>query len=113
MTAPSLSRRAVLRGMGGIALALPLLDAMRPRSAGAAPPHTPRFLLGFGGFSLATDHDSEPPLLLPQGYGPDYQLHPAAAGLEDLHDDLLWVSGLRIPKASRSDAIPPDRKSVV
>jgi hypothetical protein len=41
----NLSRRAVLRGLGGAALALPFLDAMLPRGAWSAGPDAPKRLL--------------------------------------------------------------------
>ena len=37
MKSNKLSRRALLRGAGGIAIALPLLEIMRPRTLAAAP----------------------------------------------------------------------------
>jgi len=43
-----ISRRALLRGAGGVAIALPLLEAMSPRRArGAAPAMAPRRMLNF------------------------------------------------------------------
>jgi hypothetical protein len=43
---PTLSRRTLLRGAGGVAIALPMLEAMAPRRASAAGP-APRRLLTF------------------------------------------------------------------
>jgi hypothetical protein len=104
---PRISRRALLRGLGGLALGLPLLDAMR---AGAeADPLTPppRYVLTFGAFSLCCDLGTEPALLQPEGVGPGYALHPTALGLSDLRDDLQWVSGLSIPRAGVGELPPP------
>ena len=48
-----LSRRALLRGLAGTALALPLLEAMGSRITTVTTPR--RYVLVFGGFSLGTD----------------------------------------------------------
>ncbi|MFM2161328.1 MAG: hypothetical protein RLZZ383_840, partial [Pseudomonadota bacterium] len=104
---PRISRRALLRGIGGLALGLPLLDAMR---AGAeADPSTPppRYVLTFGAFSLCCDNGTEPALLQPEGLGPDYVLHPTALGLSDLRAETQWVSGLSIPRAGVGELPPP------
>jgi hypothetical protein len=105
---PRMSRRALLRGIGGLALGLPLLDAMRRTDADAetpAPP--PRYVLTFGAFSLCCDHGTEPSLLLPEGLGAGYALHPTASGLADLRDQVQWVSGLTIPRAGTGELPPP------
>lgn len=104
---PLLHRRALLRGLGGLAIALPLLEAMRPKGAAAAADPVPlRYLLAFGGFSLATDNTNEPSLVLPYGEGRGYVLHETAAGLADLRDDLLWLTGVSIPRAAAGQPIP-------
>ena len=52
-----MSRRRFLRGMGGIALALPFLEIFMPkRTAGAAPTTKPmRYVFAFGGSSIGMD----------------------------------------------------------
>jgi hypothetical protein len=106
MTRWNLSRRTLLRGMGGLALGLPLLDAMRggAQADGVTPP--PRYLLTFGAFSLCCDQGTEPALLVPDGEGADYVLHPTAEGLADLRGDMQWVTGLSIPRAGVGE-LPP------
>jgi hypothetical protein len=52
-----ISRRTLLRGASGVALALPLLDAMRPRAARAQAAATPRrimFVFQANGDEVAT-----------------------------------------------------------
>ncbi len=49
-----ISRRQVLRGIGGVGVGLPVLEAMTPRQAHAATPPT-RFILAYGGSSMGTD----------------------------------------------------------
>ena len=52
----TLSRRSLLRGAGGVALALPLLESMLPHRARAAAATVPkRYVICFGGFSLTND----------------------------------------------------------
>lgn len=103
-----LDRRTLLRGLGGLAIGLPMLDVMRPRRSAAGEPEVPkRYLVGFGGFSLCMDHTTTPPLAVPAGVGRDYVLHPLAANLHDLHDDLLWLSGMSIPIAPAGGQPPP------
>ena len=83
------SRRALLRGAGGIALALPLLDAMIPARAHAEAALQPR-RLGF--------------IYFPNGYikaqwtpaseGAGYALSPALQPLSDFKDKFTVLSGL-------------------
>lgn len=101
-----LSRRTFLRGVGGLAIGLPLLDIMRPaKAANVLIPA--RYLLGFGGFSLSTDRSEEEPTLIPSGLGYPYQLHPTAMSLQDLKEEITWVSGLSIPRAGEGEDAPP------
>ncbi|MEL6185213.1 MAG: DUF1552 domain-containing protein, partial [Myxococcota bacterium] len=60
MTRHPLSRRAVLRGAGSIAIGLPFLEAMRPRGARAADPEPPvRALTVFFGLGVPREIQAE------------------------------------------------------
>jgi hypothetical protein len=81
-----LGRRAVLRGAGGLALALPWLDSLAPRSARAGGQGFPkRLVLWF------TANGTVRPSWTP---GPDFALSPILAPLAGHEADLLVVSGL-------------------
>jgi hypothetical protein len=86
-----LSRRTVLRG-GGVALTLPLLDAMTP--AFAAPRKTAK-ARRFVGVSLALGLHS--PFLVPTTSGTDYKPSPYLEPLQDLRDKFTVVSGTSHP----------------
>ncbi|MCB9664653.1 MAG: DUF1552 domain-containing protein [Alphaproteobacteria bacterium] len=103
---PRLSRRALLRGLGGTALALPWLEAMAAPGASSGPPL--RYVLGFGGFSLCADVGLEPMLLRPTDLGNGtYAMHTVARSLQDLAPHVSWVTGLRIPEAGSDGVVPP------
>ncbi len=90
-TGAKISRRKVLRG-AGIALGLPLLDAMTPafavdRSTGVAK----RFV----GISLSLGLHN--PNLVPQGAGKDYKASTYLKSLEDIRNDYTVVSGSSHP----------------
>jgi hypothetical protein len=82
-----LSRRTVLRG-AGVALALPLLEAMHPRRARAAGAIPKRFVTMF------TPNGTIYPNWVPTGTETSFTLSPILAPLEPYHDDLVVVSGL-------------------
>ncbi len=96
-----LARRTVLRGLGagGLALGLPLLDAMQDgrgrwyRSAEAAPVAAPVrfvfFLFSNGGGSQSLD------LWTPKGEGTGYSLSPTLEPLGDMKDRVSVLTGLR------------------
>ncbi|MDX1944191.1 MAG: DUF1552 domain-containing protein [Pirellulaceae bacterium] len=92
MTAPTLSRRLLLRG-SGVALALPLLDSMLPRRAqAAAAVEPPRRLLCINTtLGLHTEN------LFPKVAGRDYELSPYLAQIKDYRDDFTIFSGLSHP----------------
>ncbi len=101
MNAPRLARRTFLRGLGGTAIALPLLEAMieSPRLCQASTEAAPcRYLVGFGGYSLGTDGDSTPNAYLPTSLGAGYGLTEVLQPLADrgVHERVSVVSGLRI-----------------
>lgn len=82
-----LSRRTLLRGAGGIALALPFLDAMSPRLARAqtAPK---RFIVFFSANGTIVDQ------WRPSGGETDFTLSPILAPLEASRENLLILQGL-------------------
>ena len=92
-TGHHLDRRHFLRGMGGAALGLPLLEAMSPAFSRAQTVSSPkRFVtmcatLGFHG-----------PHLFPEKPGTDYQLTPYLEKLSDHRSDFTLFSGLSHPE---------------
>lgn len=90
-----LSRRAVLRGLGGVALGLPALEIMLPRRASAADDGPMRYLYAFGGSSLGTNADSVTPTTEGLGYALSRGLLPL--GDLGVQDRVSVVSGLTIP----------------
>ncbi|MCA9695179.1 MAG: DUF1552 domain-containing protein [Myxococcales bacterium] len=80
-----ISRRRLLRGAGGVALALPLLEIMRPRGAAAADDAPRRLILWF------TANGTVPASWVP---GPNFQLSPILEPLAPHKQDLLVLSGL-------------------
>lgn len=90
-----LPRRAFLRGLGGIAVALPALEIMLPRRASAADDGPMRYLFAFGGSSMGTDGDAITPSTQGQGYALSRGLQPL--GDLGIADRVSVVSGLTIP----------------
>ena len=88
-TGAKLSRRTVLRG-AGIAMGLPLLDAMNPAFA-AALPAPKRFV----GVSLALGLHG--PNLVPETAGRDYKPSAYLKNLQDIREDFTVVSGSSHP----------------
>ncbi len=86
-----LSRRTILRG-AGIAIALPWLEAMAPRSRGdeksplVAQPR--RFVF------IYTPNGYWQPMFVPSKAGRDWQPPPSLEPLADLRDDVTVISGL-------------------
>lgn len=118
-----LSRRTVLRGAAGVVVGLPALEAMlgSGSSALAAGTSTSRLLLCFGGQSLGKGNGTGPERTYipsaPNGAA-NYDLKTAIApfGLAEFNkagagtpvrDEITVVSGLRIPSARGSEAVPP------
>lgn len=92
----SLSRRTFLKGLGGAAVPLPLLEIMRTRAAhaqAATPP--PRFLVTFGGVSVGPSANIVPSKL---GRGYDLKRALLPLGQNAIQNDVSVVSGLRIPQ---------------
>lgn len=82
-----LSRRTVLRG-AGVALALPFLDAMRPRTASAQNAVPKRFVVFFSSNGTIKDQWQ------PTGTETAFTLSPILAPLEAHKSDLLIMRGL-------------------
>ena len=86
----NLHRRTFLRGAG---VALPLLEALRPRRVHAA---------GSGGVPrrmvcINTPLGLHPPLFFPEKAGRDYKLSPYLEVLKDFRNDFTVISGLTHP----------------
>lgn len=93
MTTKQLDRRTFLRGTG-VALGLPLLQSMLPRSlraAAATVPDVRRMLAINAPLGIHT------PLLFPSEVGRDYQATPYLEPLQPLREKFTIISGLRHP----------------
>lgn len=107
-----LHRRAVLKGLGGITLGLPLLEVMldsQKAFAQSAMPAT-RYLVFFDGQSLGADNDTRHNDFVPNTVGRNYDLKSALAPLADYGDvrqEVSVVSGLRIPTAHDNGGAVP------
>jgi hypothetical protein len=101
-----LSRRSVLRGLGGTILALPALEAMSGRDA-SAQVSPKRYFVSFCGASIGrhTSSTAHGDLFVPGTFGADYELTRALAPLGDVDgfgsvkEDVSVVSNLLIPWA--------------
>ena len=90
------TRRRVLRGVGGVALALPFLELFAPRRANAAPAPK-RYVFMFGGMSIGSDGTDQmaPPVQGPLSANMTLGLQPLSdAGVTDV---VSLVSGLKMP----------------
>jgi len=91
----ALSRRRFLRGMG-VAMSLPLLDAMIPRTAraasSAATAARPRRMLG-----VCNNLGLRPDLFFPAGTGREYQASPYLKLLDAHRNDFTVISGVSHP----------------
>lgn len=97
MTFKPISRRALIRGIGGTAIALPTLEAMLPRGKTAFAQASPlRYLVCFTGQGLASDAGGGG-VFTPNKIGADYDLKPALAPLASVKNEVTVVSGMRIP----------------
>ena len=91
----TLSRRAVLRGLGA-AVALPWLEAMTPRAVRAASPSTNApTRMAF----VYVPNGVHMPDWTPRSTGPDFDLPPLLEPLRVVRDDLLVLSGLALDPA--------------
>lgn len=120
MSMRALPRRTFLRGLGGVALALPTLEIMldpHGQALAGGGPLPLRYLVCFGGFSLVTDGTPLGHDYVPATTGPGYALGACLAPLATRGvDDLISVvSGLSIPSqtAEGEDApIPPGGRTI-
>jgi hypothetical protein len=86
-----MSRRRFLQGTG-VAMALPLLDAMHPRAARAASNATPRRMFG-----ICNNLGLRPDLFFPTGTGREYVASPYLELLKAHRDDFTVISGVSHP----------------
>src|SRR5213593_736032 len=87
LTAKSLSRRTVLRGIGAT-IALPFLDAMVPSSRAAGKPVN-RFMAFYVPNGMAMEYWS------PKGEGANFELSPILEPLAPYRNQMLVFSGIR------------------
>ena len=103
-----ITRRSALKGLGGVAIALPALDVMFDRHGEAyaqGQPIPKRYLVCFGGQSLGGDGDPLHNDYVPNTIGPGYDLKSALAPLAGVQSEVSVVSGLSIPTAN-GGAVP-------
>jgi hypothetical protein len=97
LAAAPISRRAFLRGTG-VALALPFLDAMWPRGAGAAESKAPKRMV-----AVCTSLGIYGPALYPTETGRDYTSTPYLDMIKEHRDDYTLFSGLCHPDQAGAD----------
>ena len=101
-----INRRQLLRGAGGVALALPLLEAMQSDRIASAAPAPTRYVLLFGGVSIGNESGKQ--LVVPESPGSlTAPLPPGLAPLEPFKSELSVVSGLSIPAGNGAGNTPP------
>jgi len=103
-----ITRRTMLRGAGGAAITLPLLDIMLDRRGSARAQSAPipkRYIVCFGGQSLGGDGDPLHNDYVPSTVGRNYDLKSALAPLAAVQGEVSVVSGLSIPTAN-GGAVP-------
>jgi Protein of unknown function (DUF1552) len=103
MSGFQLSRRAALRGAGGILVGLPALEAMSARSARAAATPAPRRLVIFY-TPNGTDSQITEPDFWPQQTGANFVLGKETSPLEPLRKNLLVVSGVNGESMKQDDS---------
>ena len=82
-----MSRRTLLRGVGGVAIALPYLEAMMPRRAVAATVHRRLFV-------MMGQNGTVPATWFPTGTEKAFKLASSMASLEPLKDHLIIPDGI-------------------
>jgi hypothetical protein len=97
-----LARRTFLRGLGGVAIALPLLEVMEAKTATAAGTGAmpKRYVFFYGGISTGTYvSGGTADLMVPSTTGSGYELRPSLSPVADfgVADHVSVVSGLEIP----------------
>jgi len=101
LTGKHLSRRTLLRGAGGIALALPFMESMLPAAAKggmSSPPSRTR--LGF----FYVPHGAVMEKWTPATVGKNFAMSPTLKPLEAFRSHLNVVTGLALPLAYTEDA---------
>jgi hypothetical protein len=95
---PSISRRTILRA-AGVSLALPMLEALRPRraAAGAEAAKVPRRMV-----CICTPLGLHAPHFFPERAGKEYESTPYLEVLKGFRDDLTVISGLSHPEVGSS-----------
>ena len=108
-----LPRRTFLRGLGGIAIGLPVLEAMLDSTgtayAGGGGQVPQRFVVCFGGFAMGADNDSTPNGIVPTIVGPNYDLQTGTMpfATHGVQDDISIVSGLNIAVGNGGSDVAP------
>ena len=104
-----LSRRHLLRGLGGAAVGLPLLEIMLDGKAFAqtAPVPPKRYLIFFDGQSMGADGDPLDNDFVPNTVGRNYDLKSAIAPLGALKSEVSVISGLKSPWAAENGGAIP------
>ncbi len=92
MPASPIGRRTFLRG-SGVALGLPLLDAMTPRGRAATPATSKRRMV-----AVCTTLGIHTPYLFPEKAGREYAPTPYLDAMKDHRDDITVVSGVSHPE---------------
>lgn len=98
-----LSRRVFLKGIGGTAVALPILETMLDAHgevfAQDGQPIPRRYVVCFGGHSLGADNTNVHNMYVPDTVGANYDLKLALEplGEQGVRDDVSVISGLHIP----------------
>ena len=88
----TLSRRTFLRGTG-VAMSLPMLEAMLPRRRSAGPPAPGRSLL-----AINVTFGLHAPFFFPESAGRGYEFTPYLETLADMREDFTVFSGLSHPE---------------
>ena len=91
-----MSRRHLLRA-AGVTLALPMLDALRPRLRAEEKEATPRRMV-----CICTPLSLHPAAFFPEQPGKDYGLTPYLEPLKEFRDDFTVISGLSHPDVGSS-----------
>ena len=100
-----ISRRQVLRGIGGISLGLPFLEAMgaAPGKTATATPKRLACMFFPNGVTLPSEKDPHHAdwHWFPKGEGRDFKLNKSTQSFEPLRNDLSFLSGLSHPAGRR------------
>ena len=102
---PSLriNRRSFLTGLGGVAVALPFLEAMLPRNAWAADTAPCRYVAMFAGVEQLN--------CVPSSTGSGYTMPSGFASLEAVRDHVMIATGTAIEGTGPSGITPPGGKT--